>query len=229
MGECIKFGRGKIELYKPKFADNSWNSIIAACQTDAVPDSWKVGDQKAMTINGADYLIDIIGRNHDDYSDGSGKAPLTFQMHDCYNTTYYMNASNSNSGGWGNCEMRNTHLPAILAFMPQDVQTAIKGVSKLTSAGSASATINTTSDKLFLLSEIEVFGSTTYAKAGEGKQYDYYAAGNSKVKKVNGSAYTWWERSPFATASTGFCYVSASGGADGYAQLTRGVAPAFCF
>ena len=70
--------------YEANFADNTWAQIIKACQKKIIPTTWKVGDQKAMTINGISYQIDIIGKNHDDYSDGSGKAPLTFQMHDCY-------------------------------------------------------------------------------------------------------------------------------------------------
>lgn len=69
--------------YEANFADNTWEQIISVCQKGIVPLSWKVGDQKAMTIGGTDYLIDIIGINHDDYSDGSGKATFTFQLHDC--------------------------------------------------------------------------------------------------------------------------------------------------
>ena len=74
------------------FADNSWAAIIAACQAREVPDTWAVGDSKPMTIGGADYQIDIIGENHDSYTDGSGTAPLTFQMHDCYGTDYAINS-----------------------------------------------------------------------------------------------------------------------------------------
>lgn len=126
--------------------------------------------------------------------------------------------------------MRSTHLPAILALMPTEIQNGIREVNKLTSAGSQSATINTTADKLFLLSEVEIFGSTTYSEAGEGTQYDYYKAGNSKVKKRNGSAAIWWERSPNAGYSTRFCYVDSNGSAGlSGASTARGVAFGFCF
>ena len=89
-------------------------------------------------------------------------------------------------------------MATLLTKLPSALQNVIKAVNKLTSAGNQSATIQTTSDKLFLLSEVEIFGSTTYSKSGEGSQYAYYKAGNSKVKKVNGSASEWWERSPRA-------------------------------
>ena len=215
--------------YEANFADNTWEQIIAVCQKKIVPPTWKVGDQKAMTIGGTDYLIDIIGINHDTYTAG-GTAPLTFQLHDCYGETKNMNSSNTNSGGWTSCAMRSTHLPAILALMPTGVQSGIREVNKLTSAGNKSSTINTTADKLFLLSEVEILGSTPISAAGEGTQYDYYKAGNSKVKKQNGSATVWWERSPRVVSSTDFCVVSSNGDANyGKASVARGVAFGFCF
>ena len=221
--------RGKASVLDDNFANNSWEAIIAACQSGNVPDSWAVGDSKSMTIGGTDYQIDIIGKNHDTYTAG-GTAPLTFQMHDCYATTYTMNTSNTNSGGWTSCAMRSTHLPAILALMPTEVQNGIREVNKMTSAGSQSATINTTADKLFLLSEIEIFGSVSYSKSGEGTQYDYYKAGNSKVKKFNGSVVNWWERSPYGSNYTSFCRVNGNGNADyNYASYAFSVAFGFCF
>lgn len=218
-----------VSLLKDNFADNEWSEIIAACQSGNVPASWVVGNYKNMTINGKAYRIDIIGKNHDTYAAG-GTAPLTFQMHDCYTETKQMNSSNTNSGGWQNSAMRTTHLPAILNLMPAEVKAAIKGVQKKTSAGSGSSSIQTTNDKLFLLSEIEIFGSTSYSYAGEGNQYDYYKAGNSKVKNLNGSARSWWERSPYSSYSADFCFVDSSGNAIANgASYSYGVAFGFCF
>lgn len=220
--------RGKASVLDDIFANNSWEAIIAACQRGNIPASWAVGDSKTMTIGGTDYQIDIIGKNHDTYTAG-GTAPLTFQMHDCYGTKYVMNTYHSNNGGWTSCAMRSTHLPAILALMPSEVQAGIKEVNKLTSAGSQGSTINTTADKLFLLSEIEIFGSVSYSKSGEGTQYDYYKAGNSKVKKFNGSAHSWWERSP-DDSNIAFCYVNSNGSAAySSAGVKYGVAFGFCF
>lgn len=217
-------------LLKDSFAENSWDAIIAACQSGSVPSTWAVGDSKTMTINATDYKIDIIGKNHDDYSDKSGKAPLTFQIHDCYNTIYSMNGSSTNSGGWRDCVMRNNRLPDILTRMPTEVQNGIREVNKKASVGSQSSTIEIVSDKLFLLSEIEVFGSVTVSAAGEGTQYAYYAAGGSKVKNVSGSSRAWWERSPATDYNGSFCTVTSSGTANSFVAADRyGVAFAFCF
>ena len=218
--------------YNPVFAENEWADIIEACHANEVPDEW-VADgtcYKDMLINGTNYRVDIIGKNHDDLADGTGKAPLTFQLHDCYATTYRMNATNTNVGGWTNCAMRSTHLPAILALMPAEVKSAIREVQKKTSAGNKSSSIQTTNDKLFLLSEIEIFGRTTYSFAGEGTQYEYYQAGNSTVKNRSGSADRWWERSPLSSNATSFCIVNSGGTAIAYsASNSYGVAFGFCF
>lgn len=234
MGHCLMMRKGEVHTapvtYKANFADNTWAKIIDACHKNQVPDTWVVGNSKTMLINGTEYQIDIIGKNHDDYTDGSGKAPLTFQLHDCYADVNRMNSSNTNSGGWTSCAMRSTHLPAILALMPTEVQNGIREVNKLTSAGSQSSTINTTADKLFLLSEIEIFGSVSYSKSGEGTQYDYYKAGNSKVKKFNGRTVSWWVRSPNGTDSIRFCFTDNIGDAyEAIASTAFGVAFAFCF
>ena len=216
--------------YDPVFANNTWEQIIAACHNNEVPDTWKVADHKPMTIGGSDYLIDIIGKNHDDYSDGSGKAPLTFQLHDCYNIAKAMHSTGSNTMGWEKCSMRVEHLPAILKQMPADVQSGIREVNKISKNGGKTTLLVTTKDSLFLLSEVEVFGSSSNSLSGEGTQYDYYKAGNSTVKNFNGSAYDWWERSPSTGSTRYYCVVKSTGSSiNANANTIRGVAFAFCF
>lgn len=216
--------------YNPVFANNTWEQIIAACHNNEVPDTWKAADHKPMTIGGVDYQIDIIGKNHDDYSDGSGKAPLTFQLHDCYNIAKAMHSTGSNTMGWEKCSMRVEHLPTILKQMPADVQSGIREVNKISKNGGKSTLLVTTKDSLFLLSEVEVFGSSSNSLSGEGTQYDYYKAGNSTVKNFNGSAYDWWERSPSTGSTRYYCVVKSTGSSiNANSNTIRGVAFAFCF
>lgn len=213
------------------FSSNDWATIILACRLKTIPTSWTVGSSKTMQINGVNYQIDIIGRNHDDYSDGSGKAPVTFQMHDCYNTKYRMNSSNTNSGGWNSCEMRTSRMASILEQMPQEVQAAIREVKKLTGSGGGGSTIVTSNDKLFLLSEIEIDGSATYSAPGEGSRYAYYQNGGSTIKQVGGSNSAWWTRSPVRTNTTAFCNTGVTGNVAWGTPTSgaNGVAAAFCF
>lgn len=219
------------QQYDPVFANNTWEQIIDACHNNEVPDTWKVADHKPMTINGASYQVDIIGKNHDTYTAG-GIAPLTFGLHDCYGTKYQMNSSGTNSTGWDGSKMRTETLPTILEKMPENIQNGIRAVNKLTMTSGTNSTIKTASDKLFIFSEIEVYGSWNYSNSGEGKQYDYYKAGNSKIKKVGGDTSWWWLRSPMADTSNNFCVVSKSGSINitlSNARNTNGVCFGFCF
>ena len=213
----------------PNFASNTWELIMEVCQGGSVPDTWVAGDNKTMTIDGVNYRFDIVGKNHDTYTAG-GIAPLTFGLHDCYGTKYKMNNTNTNSTGWDGSKMRTETLPAILAKMPENIQNGIRAVNKLTATSGSNSAIKTASDKLFTFSEMEVYGSTTHSHSGEGKQYDYYKAGNSKVKNVDSTVSMWWLRSPYAGNSISFCIVDMDGSINGRnARLSNGVCFGFCF
>ena len=215
-----------ITLFDSVFANNSWETIIAACRSGDVPDSWAIGNSQNMTINGTDYQIDIIGKNHDDYADGSGKAPLTFQMHTTYATQYKMNGAERNDCGWKNCLVRISNaFPKLKQVMPAEVVAALKAVTKKTTAGGASSSIDTTSDTLFLLSEIEVQGTRTHSYAGEGTQYAYYkTAANRKKNRA------WYLRSPRINSTSCFCRTGWDGEADwSVASEVDGIAAAWCF
>ena len=125
--------------------------------------------------------------------------------------------------------MRTSTMATLLNQLSADLKSVLKFVNKVTSVGNSSSGLETTSDKLFLLSEIEVFGATQYSYAGEGKQYEYYTAGNSTIKKVNGSANYWWERSPRSGNTGIFCCVYNAGTADhNSASNSCGVSFGFC-
>ena len=214
----------------PVFSNNTWGMIIRACQKNEVPTTWTVGAQKTVAINGVDYVVDIIGKNHDDYADGSGKAPLTFQMHDCYGTAQTMNSADTNVGGWRDTPMRKKTLPDILTLMPAEFQSGIREVSKKTSAGNMSESIITTADKLFLLSTAEVVGDHAYAFSGEGDRYEYYIAGNSDIKSANGEPVNWSVRSPYVSDRYSFCYITYYGGLSYYeSHELLHISFAFCF
>ena len=230
----------KMSLYAEAISRNS--AITNTTSTVYIDDGAShykisVGDSINIAINGTSYAFKIMGFNHDTLTTSTaygsatatGKAGMTLQMVDCLTTKASMNSSDSNSGGWENCAMRKTNMATYLSQLTSAWQSVVKQVNKLSSAGSKSTTIKTTADKLFLLSEVEIFGSTTYSVSGEGSQYAYYKAGNSKVKNVNGSANFWWERSPYASYATYFCIVNSYGVANYTgASSSFGVAFGFC-
>lgn len=208
--------------------DTDWADIDICGRLGMAQQFFKVGDSKTVNIGGTNYEVQIIGFNHDDNVSG-GKAAYSFQLVDCLNQTQQMNTSNTNTGGWNGSAMRG-RMSTYKSQLPAALRNVIKTVKKKsgTGGGSSSGT-QQTNDDLFLLSEIEIFGTTTYSVAGEGTQYEWYKAGNSRIKKVNGSAGSWWERSPYSGDATGFCSVNGSGNANGGgADDSDGVSFGFC-
>lgn len=208
--------------------DTDWADIDICGRLGMAQQFFKVGDSKTVNIGGTNYEVQIIGFNHDDKVSG-GKAAYSFQLVDCLNQTQQMNTSNTNTGGWNGSAMRG-RMSTYKSQLPAALRNVIKTVKKKsgTGGGSSSGT-QQTNDDLFLLSEIEIFGTTTYSVAGEGTQYEWYKAGNSRIKKVNGSANTWWERSPYSGTTNIFCFVDSSGNANNfYANGSGGVSFGFC-
>ena len=209
--------------------ETSWSDLSIMSKFGVCDKYFKVGDTKNITVNGVSYPVRIISFNHDTLTSG-GTAGITFQLVNCLNARYQMETASTNANGWEGCLMRKTTLNStIYGQLNSDLKAVIKAVNKVSSVGNNSSGLETTSDKLFLLSEIEIFGSTHYSFAGEGKQYEYYAAGNSTIKTVSGSANYWWERSPRSGDTGNFCTVNEGGAANYYgANTSRGVSFGFC-
>lgn len=126
----------------------------------------------------------------------------------------------------------------LMAALPSALRAVMKPMTIYTdntAGGSDTASYVTKSvDYLPLLAEFEIFGSRSYANSAEKnyqEQYDYYKAGNSKIKyRHNSTSSTadWWERSPYYDNSSPFCAVGADGDANTiYARYSSGLAPAF--
>ena len=229
-----------------------------------IQDYWAVGDKRkvnlsAMSATGVGEShraqtveFAIAGFEHDDLTtaiNGHTKAAVTLTQVDClmdaecaagtkYGTNNtengYMNSSDTNVGGWESCARRTWCNSVYYNALPSVLKNAVKEVNKKTSAGNQSTTINTTTDKIFLLSEIEVFGSITYSVAGEGNQYQYYknaVANSCKNPKWSSPASSsiWYERSSFNSSNSSFCVTNALGNANWTtAQSILGIAPCFC-
>lgn len=254
--ESIKFNGTQIwekqttPIFDSTFGNNSWATISAISQIIASQGmtssqvysnyGWRLGDTKSITLSNNETIqVRIIGFNHDTLSsDHSSKAGITLQMVNCLATLYSMNSSNTNAGGWNGSIMRTSTLPTIKALLPSDLQSVIKLVDKKAANGGSSnysATV-TSSDDLFLLAEIEIFGSITYAQNGanEGTQYEYWVgkSANNRIKYYDNAgtqtAAYWWERSSH-TSTNKFCGVSSTGNAyNSSASYTRGVSFGFC-
>ena len=201
------------------------------------------GTEFSMKLTNSDILkYRIIGINHDDLADGSGKAGLTF-LTTSPTINSRMNAENSNTGGWEKSELRQKmNSGEIWKLMPSDLQSKVKAVTKLTNnvnGTDKNAAVTATSDKLFLLSYSEIVPTSYWASSypwtsSEGTQYEAFKgkvtnnySGNESLKIGS----YWWERSVNPGTSSYFLIVSTSGdpSRNNYATYSNCVCPAFSF
>lgn len=248
--------------------NNEWSVIKSVSDAGQGANYWSVGDRKAVTLDGTMSKLSlsnyttyafIIGFNHNASVEGSnrihfqiGKTALSGGTDICLTSGYnddsdfYMNTSNTNSGGWSSSYMRNNILGTSLSsysgtfigVLPAALRAVLKPVTKYTNntgSSSAASAVTATTDYAFLPSEYEIFGSITYANSHERTkqaQYAYYSAGNSKVKhdhSSTGTAVVWLLRSSFASNSDSFVVVYYDGTVSYYAAGSScGVAPGFC-
>lgn len=223
-------------------AKNGTSSVVYA-KAKAAMDAgtkWSV-----KLTNGVTMTYRIIGINHDDLADGSGKAGLTF-LTTSTTVSSCMNAAATNAGGWEKSELRaKMNGGEIWNLMPSEFQSKVKAVNKLTNnvgGGDVNknAAVTATSDKLFLLSYSEIVPTSHWASSypwtsSEGIQYEAFKgkvtndcnAGNYDIA-IAGS---WWLRSVQLVLSNSFFSIGTYGQTGNYGVSTKSccVCPAWCF
>lgn len=223
-------------------AKNGTSSVVYA-KAKAAMDA---GTKFTMKLtNGKMLEYRIIGINHDDLADGSGKAGLTFFAISS-GIDSRMNATDTNAGGWEDSELRaKMNSGEIWNLMPSDFQSKVKTVRKLTNnvgGGNENAAVTATSDRLFLLSYSEIVSTSYWASdypwtSSEGTQYEAFKGkvtnnhgGNAALGSYFSSNFT-WERSVDPTSSSRYLDVTYSGNpsdSNRAAGMTC-FCPAWCF
>jgi len=216
-------------------ASPAWAKAKAAMDAGTVF-SIKLTNGKTMTYR-------IIGMNHDDLTDGSGKAGLTF-LATATGTSNHMNPTNTNAGGWEKSAARqNMNSGWGWNLMPSDFQSKVKPVTKLTNnvgGKSKNAAVTATSDRLFLLSYSEIVGTpydgfSDYPWIGsEGTQYEAFKGKVTRLLSDNSclsNGDLWWERSTAPGYETDFIRVGPGGHPSLFERATmpESFCPAWCF
>lgn len=176
-----------------------WEKIASASAKIAAGDDpaafgLAVGDEKTIVLStGEEVTFVILGFNHDDLADGSGKAGITFGMKGLLSTKYII--TDRVTKPYSEWAIRDT-LTEVYDTLPSDLKALIKDVTKLSNFHNYSIDpIDTTVNKLFLFSVSELFSDWS----GDGSRYEYYASGLGSTKKsLNngyGSASGWATRS----------------------------------
>lgn len=171
------------DLVKKSFSEYSWDELSEiARRISAAPDDQSglevarqfgiVGEDGRISdcvcsiqlSDGQVVTCRIVGVRADELADGSGKAGLTFMMSSLAHRP--MNDTATNTGGWGSSGLRSWLEADGTALLPTDLVTSIKPVSKLTNNAGVVTNgfdiVSSTSDRLWLFSSSEVFGSLSW-------------------------------------------------------------------
>ena len=224
--------------------DEQIAAMVAAADAGQIDlsDYWHEGDIRTVRLSvmnatgvgevHAAQNVQFVLTDPGHYTLASGK-PCNFVVlqKDCLNEVGYMNSSNTNSGGWNSCARRTWCNNVYRNAIPSSLRPIFKQFTTYAAVGSSLASTAST-DWFSLFSEKEIFGSTTYANASaesNNSQLNYYKTGSNRIKRVNGSAIGWWERSPLSGNSSYFCGVFSDGSAYyGIASVSFGLAPFGC-
>ena len=254
------------EIAFPPFKDASWNLIKAVASNGTAANYWQVGDRKAVILNGTvgnksfsntttycyilgfDHNKDVESNGEHTIHIGFGAESLTGDKYIAYIDSKFpnrvsstgcfsMNSSGTNSGGWNSCQMKSIICPAFKNALPSDLKSNIRAVTKWQNNGNSTSG-QSSSNEIWLLSEMEIFGSASYSNYTANQvQYDFYkgVTGWSAAPKIKyqdtstSSAANWWERSAHSSGSSSFCRVSTSGTASSSsANTSYGFAPCLC-
>ena len=245
------------------FNNTDWTTIKKIAKAGTGPSLWKVGDRKEVILNGTvgiktfsntttycyilgfDHNTSIESNGEHTIHIGFGASALSGGAYIAYcdskysSTGYFsMNSSATNSGGWNSCQMKSTICPAFKNALPAELKNNIRAVTKWQNNGDNSTSGQSSSNEIWLLSEMEIFGSAEMSNYTANQlQYDFYkgvtgwsAAPKIKYKDTSTSIVVyWWERSAYSSISTHFCIVNTNGNAShSYAASSYGFAPCLC-
>ena len=206
---------------KITFANASWGQIAEISSAHGGENYFAVGDTKTLPLNFSgtieNVLVRIVGFNHDDLADGSGKAGISIALaqgmtNAAINVTE--NASYGNSYIWENSKTRTLlNSGAVYNALPSELRSVLKKVTKTSNAGYGTDyggrpknQLYTTQDKVWLLSTTELgmdsILDATKTAHNQGVQYAYYtSAERRKLKTTDNQPYIYPTRSMNSASS----------------------------
>ena len=202
-----------------KTFESSWAVLKDAVKNGTIHDVLHSKDKIPVTLKNGEKTAVIATY------DESGK--LFFVFENCLRDPQRMNSRHTNRGAWANSEMRE-YMNQIFELLPDDLQAVIETTHIIQTHNGGTYESH---DKLFLLSEEQVFGKCRYSEPEQGvSQFDIFTCERDRVKERDdvGTEW-WWLRSPYSGYSSYFVYVNTSGFVNtNNASYSYGVAPGFC-
>ena len=223
------------------FAEDSWDTIVSAVQAGST-ENYHVGDTKEVDMGTfGTHTIRVANTSTpaECSTAGFSQTACGFVLEFAnIITSRNMNSTNTNAGGWPATLMRTYVNNDIYNALPSELKNGIIDTYVVSGHGKNDPANFTSTDKLYLLSTMEVWGSNPggYDTAtAETRQLDYYKAQgvttsnkSGAIKQYNGSNSSWWLHAAISNDSRSFYFVYTSGDWSGTnAFFTYGVAPAF--
>ncbi len=224
------------------FEDDPWDIIIGAIQSgDAIP--YDVGDEKEVDLGTLGvHTLRIANKTTPASCETQGFSQtacgVVLEFSDII-TTHNMNSTQGNAGGWRDSAMRTYINNDIYNALPSSLKAAIIDTTVVSGHGSTDTTDFTTTDKLYLISPMEVFGYNSFSQFDSARNYsrqlDYYADlgvnesnYSGTIKEYNGSPSYWWLRTAPSNLALTFFYVHYEGSSTNTISTSvEGVSPAF--
>ena len=227
-----------------KFELDSWTTIATNVRNGNTGD-YNVGDTKEVNL-GTTYgthTLRIANTTTPSECSTSGFSQtacgFVLEFADII-TTYEMNDTNTNVGGWPATSMRTYLNNDIYNKLPDEIKNSIIDTTTVSGHGSSDSANFTSTDKLYLLAPKEIYTNWTNSIDTEKdltRTLDYYVSkgvttSNYSVaikKYKNGGLAAWALRTAYQQTNNIFIFVSTSGNCFdlSISYATYGVAPAF--
>ena len=228
------------------FSTDSWSTIISSVKVNNKR-GYKVGDTKEIDLG--TYGTHTLRVANISKSDSCGNSEYSesgcgfvIEFADII-TNRVINSTSTTKGSWSATTIRTFVNNDIYNLLPTDLKNGILNTNVITGHGNSESNNSTSTDKLYLLSPIEIYGSvsTTYDSAiNVTNQLDYYKQNNVSLKSYDsaikntvvsggtGSANAWWTRTPAQIMDGQFMMVTDTGNLySTYLTQELGVSPAF--
>ena len=210
-----------------RFSNSSWDDIMRHLSEDNT--AYPLGCTKTVKMgNLGTYKVQLINNTNpaECSNEGFSQTGCGFVL-DFYNiiSRQQMQTSTStNAGGWESSRLRNYINTTVYNSLPNDLKKYIINTKVVSGHGSYESNNFTTTDKLYLLSEKEIFnsGEGTDTAVSSTRQLDYYRGGTSKNNCNN----RWYQNAikPYQNTNTPESYWlrTASSGSRNYFVDTDG-------